>query len=55
MLSGFRLKNIVVFKVERTRTRPLASGELSERDAVALLTILLSASLGILLQFNWFR
>ncbi|VDN30962.1 unnamed protein product [Gongylonema pulchrum] len=39
--------------VERTRSRPLASGELTDRDAVMLLSVLLSASLGILLQFNW--
>ncbi|VDN25659.1 unnamed protein product [Gongylonema pulchrum] len=41
--------------VERTRSRPLASGELTDRDAIMLLSVLLSASLGILLQFNWLR
>ncbi|KAK0417979.1 hypothetical protein QR680_013309 [Steinernema hermaphroditum] len=40
-------------KVERTRSRPLASGELNSRQAVALLGGLLSVSLGILLQLNW--
>uniref|UniRef100_A0A915PH79 4-hydroxybenzoate polyprenyltransferase, mitochondrial n=1 Tax=Setaria digitata TaxID=48799 RepID=A0A915PH79_9BILA len=40
--------------VERTRSRPLASGELTNRQAVALLAVLLSGSLSILLQFSWF-
>ncbi|TKR68011.1 hypothetical protein L596_024064 [Steinernema carpocapsae] len=40
-------------KVERTRSRPLASGELNTRQAVGLLGGLLSVSLGILLQLNW--
>uniref|UniRef100_A0A1I7Z7D1 4-hydroxybenzoate polyprenyltransferase, mitochondrial n=1 Tax=Steinernema glaseri TaxID=37863 RepID=A0A1I7Z7D1_9BILA len=35
------------------RSRPLASGELKSRQAVALLGGLLSVSLGILLQLNW--
>lgn len=37
-------------KVARTRTRPLASGELSVRDAVLLLAVLLAIGLWILLQ-----
>ncbi|VDM46494.1 unnamed protein product [Toxocara canis] len=40
-------------KVERTRLRPLCSGELTNGDAVKLLAGLLSASLLILLQLNW--
>ncbi|VDN06312.1 unnamed protein product [Thelazia callipaeda] len=40
--------------VRRTQSRPLASGELSNREAFALLAVLLSGSLSILLQFNWF-
>ncbi|VDK62853.1 unnamed protein product [Onchocerca ochengi] len=40
--------------VERTQSRPLASGELTDRQAVALLALLLSGSLSILLQFSWF-
>jgi len=40
-------------KVERTKTRPLASGELSRTQAVGLLAGLLSTSLAILLQLNW--
>uniref|UniRef100_A0A7E4UP68 4-hydroxybenzoate polyprenyltransferase, mitochondrial n=1 Tax=Panagrellus redivivus TaxID=6233 RepID=A0A7E4UP68_PANRE len=39
-------------QVERTRTRPLASGELSSTQGVALLGGLLTSSLGILLQLN---
>ncbi|VDK53017.1 unnamed protein product [Anisakis simplex] len=40
-------------KVARTKLRPLCSGELTNADAVKLLAGLLSASLVILLQFNW--
>uniref|UniRef100_A0A0R3RSX8 4-hydroxybenzoate polyprenyltransferase, mitochondrial n=1 Tax=Elaeophora elaphi TaxID=1147741 RepID=A0A0R3RSX8_9BILA len=40
--------------VARTQSRPLASGELNNRQAVALLAVLLSGSLSILLQFSWF-
>uniref|UniRef100_A0A914R1W5 Uncharacterized protein n=1 Tax=Parascaris equorum TaxID=6256 RepID=A0A914R1W5_PAREQ len=42
-------------KVERTRLRPLCSGELTNMDAVKLLSGLLSISLLILLQLNWLR
>ncbi|XP_046330383.2 4-hydroxybenzoate polyprenyltransferase, mitochondrial-like isoform X1 [Haliotis rufescens] len=38
--------------VERTKTRPLASGELSSFQALALLGTQLGLALGILLQFN---
>ncbi|VDO38890.1 unnamed protein product [Brugia timori] len=41
-------------KVERTQSRPLASGELSNRQALSVLAVLLSGSLAILLQFSWF-
>uniref|UniRef100_A0A0N4ZNL9 4-hydroxybenzoate polyprenyltransferase, mitochondrial n=1 Tax=Parastrongyloides trichosuri TaxID=131310 RepID=A0A0N4ZNL9_PARTI len=40
-------------KVERTKTRPLAAGDLTNKQAITLLGGLLSASLGILLQLNW--
>ncbi|CAG9532652.1 unnamed protein product [Cercopithifilaria johnstoni] len=40
--------------VERTKSRPLASGELNNRQAVAVLSLLLSGSFLILLQFSWF-
>ncbi|VDL81340.1 unnamed protein product [Nippostrongylus brasiliensis] len=41
-------------KVERTKMRPLACGSLTERQAIALLTGLLSTSLAVLMQLNWF-
>ncbi|PIC12388.1 hypothetical protein B9Z55_028422 [Caenorhabditis nigoni] len=41
-------------QVERTKLRPLACGLLSEKQAVGLLAGLLSSSLAILLQLNWF-
>ncbi len=40
-------------KVERTKTRPLASGELSVRQAIALLAALLATSLGIAVLLGW--
>ncbi|KAI6212975.1 4-hydroxybenzoate polyprenyltransferase, mitochondrial [Aphelenchoides besseyi] len=40
-------------KVERTKIRPLASGELTSFQATGLLAGLLSTSLAILLQLNW--
>ncbi|CAK9837431.1 para-hydroxybenzoate--polyprenyltransferase Ppt1 [Schizosaccharomyces pombe] len=39
-------------KVERSKSRPLASGKLSVRQAISLLSVQLTASLGILLQLN---
>lgn len=39
-------------KVERTRTRPLPAGEVSPKQALAFLALLLSASLAILLSLN---
>lgn len=41
-------------KVERTKMRPLACGSLSERQAIVLLTGLLSSSVVVLMQLNWF-
>ena len=41
-------------KVERTRNRPITSGELSKKDALAFLAGQLSIALFILLQFNWY-
>lgn len=40
-------------QVERTKDRPLASGELSVRQAVGLLAVLLSSSLVIAMQLGW--
>ncbi len=39
-------------EVERTRTRPLASGEIKPWQAIIFLIVLLLAGLGILLMFN---
>jgi 4-hydroxybenzoate polyprenyltransferase len=39
-------------KVERTRTRPLVTGEISVKQAVIFLKILLLIGLGVLLMFN---
>jgi 4-hydroxybenzoate polyprenyltransferase len=41
-------------KVERTRNRPLASGQVSVKAALVLLAVLLAIGLIILLQFNRF-
>nr|pir protein F57B9.4 [imported] - Caenorhabditis elegans [Caenorhabditis elegans] len=41
-------------KVERTKLRPLACGSLTEKQAIGLLAGLLSSSLAILLQLNWY-
>jgi len=41
-------------KVERTRTRPIPSGAVSVKRAVAFMLLLLAVGLAILLQFNWF-
>lgn len=46
---------ILIIEVERTKSRPLASGELNNRQAIIVLALLLSGSLSILLQFSWFR
>jgi len=45
----------IPIQVERTKGRPIASGEISTPQAIALLGGLLSVSLGILLQLNWLR
>ncbi|XP_052213724.1 4-hydroxybenzoate polyprenyltransferase, mitochondrial-like isoform X2 [Dreissena polymorpha] len=41
-------------KVERTKSRPLASGELTYFQALSFLGLNLSLALGILLQLNWY-
>ncbi|TFY79994.1 hypothetical protein EWM64_g4016 [Hericium alpestre] len=40
--------------VERTKTRPLASGEISSRQAFMFLGVQLAAGLGVLTQLNWY-
>lgn len=55
--SGCVINDIIDRKidaeVERTKTRPLASGELRLWQAIVLLVILLSIGLAILLTLNW--
>ncbi|XP_064604542.1 4-hydroxybenzoate polyprenyltransferase, mitochondrial-like isoform X2 [Liolophura sinensis] len=41
-------------KVERTKLRPLASGELNTFQALCFLGLNLSLALGVLLQLNWY-
>lgn len=40
--------------VERTKTRPLAKGELSMKQATVFLALQLSGALAVLLQLNWY-
>jgi len=40
--------------VERTKTRPLANGDLTMEKATAFLAVQLSAALMVLLQLNWY-
>ncbi|XP_023175755.2 4-hydroxybenzoate polyprenyltransferase, mitochondrial [Drosophila hydei] len=40
-------------KVERTRTRPLASGQITQFDAIVFLSAQLSLGLLVLVQLNW--
>jgi len=40
--------------VERTKTRPLARGDVTMREATAFLALQLSAALVVLLQLNWY-
>jgi len=41
-------------RVERTRSRPLPSGQVSRRQAWAFLALQALAGLAVLVQFNWF-
>jgi len=41
-------------KVERTRTRPIPSGQVSVRQALLFMGLQMLIALAILLQFNWF-
>ena len=40
-------------KVERTRTRPIPSGQVSVKQAIAFIVLQLAVGLAILLQLNW--
>ena len=42
-------------KLERTKERPLASGEITQKQAFVFLSAQLTAGLGVLLQLNWYR
>jgi 4-hydroxybenzoate polyprenyltransferase len=46
---------LVFLLVERTKTRPLATGQVTEKEATILLATLLSSSLAILFQLNPLR
>jgi 4-hydroxybenzoate polyprenyltransferase len=39
-------------KVERTKTRPIASGRISQKEALIAVAVLIALGFGILLQFN---
>lgn len=41
-------------KVERTKTRPLVSGEITQFDALVFLSAQLGIGLLVLLQLNWY-
>ncbi len=41
-------------KVERTRTRPIPSGQVTVKGAILFMALLLLVGLAILLQLNWF-
>jgi len=41
--------------VERTKTRPIANGDVNIPQAVRFLGIQLSAGLAVLTQLNWYR
>jgi hypothetical protein len=40
---------------ERTKTRPLARGDVTPRHAIAFLAPQLTAGLAVLTQLNWYR
>jgi 4-hydroxybenzoate polyprenyltransferase len=41
--------------IERTKTRPLARGDIAPRQAIAFLAPQLTAGLAVLTQLNWYR
>lgn len=42
-------------KLERTRERPLANGDITQKQALTFLGAQLTAGLAVLLQLNWYR
>ena len=45
----------VILKVARTKTRPLAAQELTQKQALGFLASVLTCGLMILLSLNWYR
>jgi len=45
----------LILVVERTKTRPIASGAVTIPQAVGFLGLQLGAGLGVLTQSNWYR
>lgn len=50
---GRRAEGLV--RAERTKSRPLASGEISQFQALSFLGLQLSVGLGVLTQLNLYR
>lgn len=50
-----RLQSCLTIKIDRTKDRPLAKGDLTKRQALIFLGAQLTAGLGVLLQLNWYR
>lgn len=55
IVNGYEETTLIIKQVERTKLRPLASGELTYFQGLCCLGGMLSVSLGILLQLNWYR
>jgi len=53
VVSSFNLLLSMLVKVERTKYRPIACGEITRLNAFAFLGLPLSASLALLLMLNW--
>lgn len=50
-----RYAYIIDWVKERTKTRPLARGDIAPRQAIAFLAPQLTAGLAVLTQLNWYR
>ena len=46
---------VLTVAIERTKTRPIANGDVTIPQAVGFLGIQLSAGLAVLTQLNWYR
>lgn len=49
------LAPVLTLTLERTKTRPLAAGEITPTQAFTFLGLQLTAGLGVLTQLNWYR